>query len=133
MTTCIYAGNMMVCAGLRNLWWRRRDTVCAGNVWPLVYTSKTWRWRKKIRTHVANHVRKLSNSLGNCLPPRQSCNLQTVILDKSRAYTRGNHNFQFIGFLINCSFKNSKNINLYNIVYICIVKCANNLYEMCKP
>lgn len=88
---------------------------------------------KKIRTHVANHVRKLSNSLGNCLPPRQSCNLQTVILDKSRAYTRGNHNFQFIRFLINCSFKNTKNINLCNIVCIFIVKCANNLYEMCKP
>jgi hypothetical protein len=130
MTTCICACNT-VCAGLQNLWWRCRYTVCAG------YTFGHWSilanvtLEKKIRTHVANHVRKLSNSLGNCLPPRQSCNLQTVILDKSRAYTRGNHNFQYIGFLINCTF-NTKNIS-FNIAYTFTVKCENNLYEMCKP
>jgi len=62
------------------------------------------------------------------------CNLQFVILDKSRAYTRGNHNFQCIGFLIKIvPLKKLKILFAINIITsIFTPKYAYNLYEMCK-
>lgn len=124
-------GNM-VCAGLRNLWWRRRNSVCARcrlYVWPLVYTphQRTWcRINNIIEFAHMSPITYANKAIPWAILPAfptivlfAICNnLQIVILDKSRAYTRGNRNFQFVALLINCSLKKIENRKYFFLLHI---------------